>query len=118
MDEEKSEERLDDLAASLTLVLLRYAKRMDQGPLARAIHITPSQASDYERGERAVPRRVLESAAAATGFPTALLDLLMRAIRAFVSASARAALISRLSRSMTSAGVSFGAPRPKKPPER
>jgi transcriptional regulator with XRE-family HTH domain len=87
MDEERAEERLDDLAASLMLVLLRYAKRMDQGPLARAIHITPSQASDYERGDRAVPQRVLESAAVATGFPPALLDALKRAIRAFLLAA-------------------------------
>jgi tetratricopeptide (TPR) repeat protein len=87
MDEERPEEQLDDLAARLTMVLLRYAKSMDQGPLARAIHITRSQASDYERGDRAVPRRVLESAAEATGFPTALLDALQRAIRAFLLAA-------------------------------
>lgn len=73
--------------ARLALVLLRYLRSWDQGGLARAAGIAPSQISVYDRGERAVPRDVLERVAAAAGFPVPLLDPLLRSLRSFQAAA-------------------------------
>jgi transcriptional regulator with XRE-family HTH domain len=78
--------KLKNLAARLTMVLLRTAKRLEQGWIAEAVHISPKQASDYERGERRVPREVLDRVAMATGFSVGLLDTVLRAIRSFLVA--------------------------------
>lgn len=72
----------------LALVLLRYLRNWDQGGLARAAGIAPSQVSVYDRGERAVPRDVLEKAAVAAAFPLHLLDPLLRSLRSFQAAAA------------------------------
>jgi transcriptional regulator with XRE-family HTH domain len=77
-------EKVKGLAARLTMVLLRTAKRLEQGWIAKAVHISPKQASDYERGERRVPREVLDRVAMATGFPVGLLDTVLRALRSFL----------------------------------
>ena len=78
--------KLKDLAARLTMVLLRTAQRLEQGWIAKAVHISPKQASEYERGERQIPREVLDRVAMATGFPAGLLDTVLRAIRSFLVA--------------------------------
>lgn len=70
-------------SARLALVLLRYLRNWDQGGLARASGIAPSQISVYDRGDRAVPRDVLEKVAAAADFPLHLLDSLLRNLRSF-----------------------------------
>lgn len=72
--------------ARLALVLLRYLRSWDQGGLARASGIAPSQISVYDRGDRAVPRDVLERVAAAAGLPGYLLDPLLRSLRSFQAA--------------------------------
>ena len=46
-----------------------------------------SQVSLYDRGERTLPRQVLERAADECGFPRALLDPARRAIRSFRAAA-------------------------------
>jgi len=67
----------------LALILFRYSLLLEQGELARAAHIAPSQLSVYERGDRAAPREVLEKAAVAADFPVELLDSLLWGIRSF-----------------------------------
>lgn len=61
----------------LAMVLLRYLKGWSQGDLARAAGIAPSQVSVYDRGERPIPRDILERTADAVGFPRPLLDPLL-----------------------------------------
>lgn len=73
--------------ARLALVLLRYLRNWDQGGLARASGTAPSQISVYDRGDRAVPRDVLERVAAAADFPAYLLDPLLRSLRSFQAAA-------------------------------
>lgn len=80
------QERLEDQAGRLAMVLLRYSKLLDQNRLAEAIHITRSQSSEYERGRSAVPSEILERVAAVTDFPEPLLGLLLRGIRSFLIA--------------------------------
>lgn len=75
--------RKTDPNAGLALVLLRYLRGWDQGELARAAGIAPSQVSVYDRGERPVPLAVLEKAADAVGFPRFLLGSLLESLRAF-----------------------------------
>jgi transcriptional regulator with XRE-family HTH domain len=77
----------NDPDSRLAMVLLRYSLGWDQGELARAARIAPSQLSVYDRGERAVPRDILEKVAAAAGFPEFLLDPLLRTIRSFRAAA-------------------------------
>jgi transcriptional regulator with XRE-family HTH domain len=77
----------NDPESRLALVLLRASRLWDQADLARAAHIAPSQLSVYERGERAMPREVLERAAEAAGFPVYLLDPLLSALRSFRAAA-------------------------------
>ncbi len=89
------EERLEDLAASLAMVLLRCSRRLEPTELAEAVRITRSQASAYERGRRMVPPQVLESVAAATNFPQPLLAPLLRAIRSFLVAGRGRSLADR-----------------------
>ncbi len=72
-----------DQDARLALVLLRYSRSWDQGQLARAAGIAPSQLSVYDRGERSVPREVLERAAGAADFPRTLLSALLRSLRSY-----------------------------------
>jgi len=79
-------ERPADLAARLAMLLLRHSQRLEQGSLAGAVGITPTQASDFERGRRPIPREVLDAVAEATGFPGSLLDPLLAAIRSFLVA--------------------------------
>jgi tetratricopeptide (TPR) repeat protein len=69
----------------LALLLFRHALFWDQGDLARAARIAPSQLSVYEQGGRATPREILEKAAVAVGFPVFLLDPLLWALRSFLA---------------------------------
>lgn len=77
----------NDPDARLAAVLLRYLHGWDQAEMARAAHIAPSQVSVYDRGERAIPRDVLERMAEAAGFPVHLLDPLLRGLRSFRAAA-------------------------------
>lgn len=77
----------NDPDSRLALVLLRASRLWDQAELARAAGISPSQLSVYERGQRATPRKVLERAAEAAGFPVYLLDPMLSAIRSFRAAA-------------------------------
>ncbi len=77
----------NDPDARLAAVLLRYLHGWDQAEMARAARIAPSQLSVYDRGERAIPRDVLERMAEAAGFPTYLLDPLLRGLRSFRAAA-------------------------------
>jgi tetratricopeptide (TPR) repeat protein len=79
----------DAAEARLAFILLRSSTKLDQAGFAAAARISASQVSVYERGERAVPRRVLERAADAAGFPRALLDPLLQTIRSFRRAARR-----------------------------
>jgi transcriptional regulator with XRE-family HTH domain len=81
------EVRKDDPEARLAMVLLRYLRGWDQGELARAARIAPSQVSVYDRGERAVPRDALEKIAAAADFPAYLLDPVLKSLRSFRAAA-------------------------------
>ncbi|HEX9940665.1 MAG TPA: helix-turn-helix transcriptional regulator [Thermoanaerobaculia bacterium] len=81
-------EKKEDPDARLAMVLLRYFRGWDQGELARAARIAPSQVSVYDRGERAIPREALERMADAVGFPRHLVDPLLRIIRSFRAAAA------------------------------
>jgi transcriptional regulator with XRE-family HTH domain len=74
--------------ARLALILLRSLRKWDQAKLAQEARIAPSQLSVYERGDRAVPRHLLEKAAQAVGFPLYLLDPLLHAIASFRAAAA------------------------------
>jgi transcriptional regulator with XRE-family HTH domain len=76
-----------DVDAKLAVSLFRSFKDWDQGELARAARIAPSQLSVYLRGERAIPREVLERVADAAEFPRYLLAPLLRAIRSFRAAA-------------------------------
>src|SRR4051794_17967763 len=77
----------NDPDARLAAVLLRYLHGWDQAEMARAARIAPSQLSVYDRGERAIPRDVLERMAEAAGFPTYLLVPLLRGLRSFRAAA-------------------------------
>jgi transcriptional regulator with XRE-family HTH domain len=76
-------EKKGDPDTRLVLALLRHYKDWDQGELARAAHIAPSQVSVYVRGERPIPRDILERVAEAAGVPGHLLDPILRTIRSF-----------------------------------
>jgi tetratricopeptide (TPR) repeat protein len=69
----------------LALLLFRHALFWDQGDLARAARIAPSQLSVYEQGGRVTPREILEKAAVAVGFPVFLLDPLLWVLRSFLA---------------------------------
>ena len=84
---EEQEDRRDDPDSQLAFVLLRYLMGWDQGDLAREARIAPSQVSVYDRGERPVPREVLEREADAAEFPRYLLDPVLRTIRSFRAAA-------------------------------
>ena len=77
----------NDPESRLALFLLRHNRLWDQKQLAQAARIAPSQLSVYERGERPVPRDVLEKVAAASGFPVYLLDPLLTGLRSFRAAA-------------------------------
>ncbi|HTQ80508.1 MAG TPA: helix-turn-helix domain-containing protein [Thermoanaerobaculia bacterium] len=87
MEDEKPEEKLDDLAARLEMLLLRQAKGMDQAELAREAGISAGQASNYEQAKAPVRRKTLEKVAGATDFPASLLGFLHRGIRSFLLVS-------------------------------
>ena len=76
-----------DQEARLLYVLLRYAMNMDLAEFGAATRTAPSQVSLYDRGERTLPREVLERAADACELPRALLEPAMRAIGSFRAAS-------------------------------
>jgi transcriptional regulator with XRE-family HTH domain len=80
-------EKKEDPDARMAMVLLRYLRGWDQGELARAAGIAPSQISVYDRGERAIPREALERMADAADFPRHLLDPLLGVIRSFRAAA-------------------------------
>ena len=80
-------EENDDRARHLALVLMRYEKRLSQGDFARRAGIAASQYSEYDRGERPIPRRLLERAAEVADFPPILLDALLREVRSFRAAA-------------------------------
>ncbi len=71
----------------LAMVLLRYLRNWDQRELAQAARVAPSQISVYDRGDRPVPREILEKVAMAAGFPLYLLDPLLRFLRSFRAAA-------------------------------
>ena len=77
----------NDPESRLALFLLRHNRLWDQKQLAQAARISPSQLSVYERGERPVPRDVLEKVATAAGFPVYLLDPLLTGLRSFRAAA-------------------------------
>jgi transcriptional regulator with XRE-family HTH domain len=77
----------NDPESRLALFLLRHNRHWDQKQLAQAARIAPSQLSVYERGERPVPRDVLEKVAVAAGFPVYLLDPLLTGLRSFRAAA-------------------------------
>jgi hypothetical protein len=60
---------------------------MDRAEFGAATRTAVSQVSLYDRGERTLPREVLERAADECGFPRALLEPALRAIRSFRAAS-------------------------------
>jgi len=93
---EEPRERKEDPEARLAMVLLRYAMNWDQSELAREARIAPSQVSVYDRGERAVPREVLEKVAVAADFPVPLLDPLLWTIRSFLAAAGGRSRVSRV----------------------
>lgn len=76
-------EDAEDPDSQLAMVLFRYSQGWDQQELARAAGIAPSQVSVYDRGERPVPRKVLERMADAAGVPLPLLDPVLRVIHSF-----------------------------------
>lgn len=78
----KPVEEIDE-DARLLYVLLRHALKLDQAEFAAATRTAASQVSLYERGERPLPREILERAADEYRFPRALLDPAKRAIRSF-----------------------------------
>jgi len=82
-----SKEKKGDPDTRLALALLRHYKDWDQGELARAARIAPSQVSVYVRGERPIPREILERVAEAAGVPIHLLDPIVRTIRSFRTAA-------------------------------
>jgi transcriptional regulator with XRE-family HTH domain len=97
----KTEETTEELADSLAWLLLRTSKRLDQSVIARAIHLSTGQASNYEQGQSPVRRENLEKAAQVVGFPVSLLDFLRRGLRSFLLAGqgrsrARSAVAERL----------------------
>lgn len=77
----------NDPESRLALVLLRNFRLLEQREIARRLRMEPSQLSDYERGERAVPRDILEKVAAAVDFPLDLLDPMLRGIRSLWAAA-------------------------------
>jgi transcriptional regulator with XRE-family HTH domain len=77
----------NDPESRLALFLLRHNQYWDQKQLAQAARISPSQLSVYERGERPMPRDVLEKVAVAAGFPVYLLDPLLTGLRSFRAAA-------------------------------
>lgn len=76
-----------DQEARLLYVLFRYAMNLDRAEFGAATRTAASQVSLYDRGERTLPREVLERAADACGFPRALLEPALRMIRSFRAAS-------------------------------
>jgi tetratricopeptide (TPR) repeat protein len=69
--------------SNLMLALLEHDCRWNQGETAEASGVARSQISEYDRGERPVPRNVMEKVAGAANFPVTLLDPAQRAIRSF-----------------------------------
>lgn len=76
-----------DQDARLVYVLLRYEADQDQAGFADLTRTSPGQVSLYDRGERTVPKEVLERAAGAVGFPVHLLRPARRAVRSFRAAA-------------------------------
>jgi transcriptional regulator with XRE-family HTH domain len=76
-----------DQESRLLYVLFRHAMNMDRAEFGAATRTAVSQVSLYDRGERTLPRDVLERAADECGFPRALLEPALRAIRSFRAAS-------------------------------
>lgn len=73
-----------DPAARLALILLRHELGWsEQGQLAKALGVSPSLVSMWERGERRVPREALGRTADLGSFPRQLLLPVLRAIRSF-----------------------------------
>src|SRR6185295_7898530 len=80
--------RIQDPDARLALILLRPWRGWSRQADLKAAGLSQSQVSEYERGERAVPREVLERVANAAGFPLDLLNPLLRNIGTFRAAGA------------------------------
>jgi transcriptional regulator with XRE-family HTH domain len=59
---------------SQALTVLRSALGWDQTELARAVGVRPSMISDYERGQRNLPREKLEELAGVMGLPAEAVD--------------------------------------------
>jgi hypothetical protein len=76
-----------DQDARLVYVLLRYEADEDQAGFAALTQTSPGQVSLYDRGERTVPKEVLERAAGAVDFPAHLLRPARRAVRSFRAAA-------------------------------
>ncbi|MDP9119965.1 MAG: helix-turn-helix domain-containing protein, partial [Acidobacteriota bacterium] len=86
MNDKQPKETPDELARSLAMVLLRTANRIQKSDVSRLAGISTGQVSNYERGKSPVRRDVLERVAGGVGFPTSLLDPLLRGIRSFLVA--------------------------------
>ncbi len=70
------------------MVLLRYRRGWyEKQQLAQEAGFTPSQVSMWELGERPLSTGALARTAEATGFPSHLLDPLLRGLRSFLAAS-------------------------------
>jgi len=80
------DDEVRDLASRLAMLLLCHRGGLDQAGLARISRTAASQISLYWRGERPVPRKVLERVAEGTDFPGHLLDPLLWHLRSFVIA--------------------------------
>lgn|GEM_PF-6966220 len=76
----------NDPVARLAMILFHHSLYMEQGEFARFAGINASQLSEYERGVKATPRKHLEKAAVAAGFPVELLDFLLQSIRLYRAA--------------------------------
>lgn len=76
----------NDPVARLAMLLFHHSLYMEQGEFARFAGINASQLSEYERGVKATPRKNLEKAAVAAGFPVELLDFLLQSIRLYRAA--------------------------------
>lgn len=78
---------VEAVASRLAMLLLGHLENLDQAGLARVSRTAASQISLYWRGERPVPRKVLERIAEGTDFSQDLLAPLHWHLRSFIVAS-------------------------------
>lgn len=83
MRKQRRLQRKEDPDSRIAFTLLMSSKLQDQAKFAAEAGIAASQVSVYVRGNRNVPRKILERAADYASFPRALLSPLLRTIRSF-----------------------------------